>query len=102
MVPVEGENVWGVVYEIKDANDVENLDRREGVYSGAYVRKNSERVLPRDTPKQSITVSTYFAVPQDNPPRPSAAYMALIVNGAKFWNLPAEYVAQLEQIVTAE
>jgi hypothetical protein len=38
--------------------------------------------------------------PQLDPPLPSDNYKELIVNGAKYWNLPADYIRQLESIHT--
>jgi hypothetical protein len=37
----------------------------------------------------------------DPRPKPDAEYKARIVNGAKHWKLPAEYIASLEKIEVA-
>ena len=97
VVEKTGPDVWGVVYEIADPKDVSNLDRCEGVPS-AYT-KESRLVYLRDQPEPLRSVSVYFAVKQDNPPLPNAEYKELIVRGAKFWQLPNEYIQELEQIV---
>jgi gamma-glutamylcyclotransferase len=93
-------HVWGVVYAITSPEDIERLDRLEGVHSGAYVRKDSETVYPRDT-KQPLTVSIYVANAEPSPPLPSTEYKNLILGGATFWKLPEDYIASLEQIKTA-
>jgi hypothetical protein len=43
----------------------------------------------------------YFAQRQSHPPLPSAEYKTLIVEGASFWHLPADYVAELKKIEVA-
>jgi gamma-glutamylcyclotransferase (GGCT)/AIG2-like uncharacterized protein YtfP len=57
-----GHEVWGIVYEIDDPRNIASLDQCEGVPSGAYVRKDSQLVFPRDNPEQPLSVSIYFTV----------------------------------------
>ena len=95
----QGQNVWGVIYEI-DAKDIPRLDRKEGVNSGAYERKEREVYAVGDE-QRPLTVAIYLAQPQDNPPKPNDAYKKLIVEGARFWRLPPDYVQRLESIETA-
>ena len=92
----EGHDVWGVVYEIIDPQDLDRLDRYEGV-PNAYTRR-SITVFLRGIPEQPVDVETYFAVKEPNTPLPSVEYKALIVRGAKFWRLPPEYIDELERI----
>jgi len=47
------------------------------------------------------TWTLYFAVPQENPPPPNAEYKAQIIRAAKHWQLPLEYIRELEGIETA-
>jgi AIG2-like family len=96
-----GHDVWGVVYEISDPEDANRLDRCEGVPSHAYVKKDSQQVFLRDDPGRPFPVSMYFAVKEDNPPLPNTEYKTLIVRGAKFWQLPAVYIQELEEIATS-
>jgi hypothetical protein len=49
---------------------------------------------------QQLLVTLYRGHPQLDPPLPSDDYKELIVAGAKHWNLPAEYIRQLESIHT--
>lgn len=102
----EGAEVWGVVYEVLDT-EIAMLDKSEGFQPGrerdknAYVRE--ERHVYRDGEEERpLLVQVYFANPQENPPRPSAKYKGLIVEGAKHWHLPAYYIDRLERIETAE
>jgi hypothetical protein len=53
------------------------------------------------TPDRSMAVYAYFAHPETNPPGPNAEYKRLIVEGAKFWHLPTDYVTELERIEIA-
>jgi gamma-glutamylcyclotransferase (GGCT)/AIG2-like uncharacterized protein YtfP len=98
-----GAQVWGVVYEIDDI-DVGRLDRSEGFQPGretnSYTRR--ECIVFRDgDDKQPLTVSTYFADPQPNPPLPNHEYKNLILSGARHWSLPAHYIADLEKVMVA-
>ena len=105
-VPDKGGEVWGVVYEIPDM-EIAMLDKQEGFQPAreqqrnAYVRE--ERHVYRDGKKEEpLLVHVYFANRRQNPPPPNAAYKKLIVDGAKHWHLPADYVDQLERIETAD
>ncbi len=68
-----------------------------GRADNGYTRKQSY-VYPNGDDGRPLPIYLYFAERQKNPPLPSDAY---IVEGAKHWNLPNEYVEHLEQIVTA-
>lgn len=100
----EGSEVWGVVYELSDS-DLARLDDSEGYHEdrkvNAYVRREGT-VLPGGDEEKPMQVWIYFAVRQKNPPLPNAEYKALIVNGARFWGLPPEYVRTLEGIQTQD
>jgi gamma-glutamylcyclotransferase len=105
-VTAERAEVWGVVYEVPDM-EVAALDESEGFRPGrerdrnAYVRE--ERHVYRDGDEQRpLLVQVYFAHPQENPPRPSAEYKKLIVEGAEWWHLPSDYIDQLKRIETGE
>jgi gamma-glutamylcyclotransferase len=101
IVPGPGHEVWGVVYDVADG-DVPLLDKTEGYYpkrplsKSAYTRKEVTVTREGDSAAR-LPVQTYFAVPQPNPPLPSRAYLQLIVEGARFWNLPPEYIHSLEE-----
>jgi gamma-glutamylcyclotransferase len=99
-VPGQGQTLWGVVYEIT-ALDVEKLDKSEGYMprrkKNSYFRRE-RAVLQDGYKKRPLTVSTYFGVPQSNPPLPNAEYKQLIISGAQHWHLPEAYVRELEAI----
>ena len=92
--------VWGVVYEIDD-KDKTALEKFEGVPVRAYEPCTVE-VQPDGDRARSIQATTYVVVTKLDPrPKPDAEYKARIVNGAKHWKLPAEYIASLEKIEVA-
>lgn len=100
IVPQEGKNVWGVVYEISDY-DQGKLDKFEGFDSAreknAY-RRHEFLVFLNGNGNEPLTVWTYVAEKELNPPRPSAEYKDQILSGARWWHLPEQYIRELEQI----
>ena len=102
VLPDQTKDVWGVVYELPDS-ELKNLDKREGYRPGKPYEKNQytredRYVWPDGDAKRPLLVKLYLGNLQLDPPLPSDDYKKLIVNGAKHWNLPAEYVRQLESI----
>lgn len=97
--------VWGVVYELPE-NELKNLDKNEDFRPGRpynqseYTRENC-CVWREGDAKRSLLVSIYRGHPQSNPPLPDSDYKNLIVGGAKHWQLPADYIQELESIQTA-
>ncbi len=102
-VPEPGCNVWGIVYQM-DENEITALDEAEDYVPGraqnSYTRQQCY-VYADGNEEKPILVWLYFAEKQENPPLPSAAYKQLIVEGAKHWRLPQEYIQELEQIKVA-
>jgi len=102
VVPAPDSVVWGAVYEITEY-DLAILDWNEGyrpsrsAESNAYNRRIGTIYQDGDETKP-LAVEIYFAVPQENPPLPNQDYKDLIVNGARQWKLPADYIAKLELI----
>lgn len=97
IIPESSGTVWGVVYQIKDEERAA-LDKAEGVAVRAY-KSISVEVHPEDVQARPIKALTYVVVKKEDPqPKPSAEYKAMLVNGAKAWNLPLDYVAELEKI----
>lgn len=98
-----GPKVWGVVYEVADM-DLGGLDKSEGYRPGrdknAYERRECMVFMDGDGYKP-LTVHTYFASPEENPPFPSHGYKNTIVAGARYWHLPDDYIALLEAIEVA-
>lgn len=100
VVADDGAEVWGVVFEITDL-DVIRLDELEGFKPGrqknSYCRRECLVYLDGEAQRQ-LLASAYFADPQPHPPLPSAAYLDLILVGARHWHLPEEYIRALEQV----
>ena len=98
----EGKGVWGVVYELSE-NELKDLDKDESFRPGRrddqnkYTREK-HYVWPEGDVKRALLVWLYRGHPQLDPPLPSHEYKKLIVEGARHWNLPAEYIRELESI----
>ena len=104
VMPDQAKEVWGVVYELQD-NELKNLDKREDYrpgkpYGQSKYTREDHYVLREGDAKQPLLVALYRGHPQLDPPLPSDDYKELIVDGAKHWNLPAEYTRKLESIQT--
>jgi gamma-glutamylcyclotransferase (GGCT)/AIG2-like uncharacterized protein YtfP len=94
-----GETVWGVVFGLTP-EDLERLDRSEGVSIGAYRRARIPITWGRNLRQE---VWTYFAIPKDEPPKryiPHQDYLALYIRGAEAFKLPADYIEKLKRIET--
>lgn len=96
----DSQNIWGVVYVISEL-DLGKLDSAEGYRPSrernAYWRRECQVLVDGD-PQRPLTVNIYFASPEPNPPLPNRQYMQRILSGARYWQLPEEYVAELEAI----
>lgn len=105
VVPSLNSHVWGVVYEITK-QDLEALDENEGYRPNRPPQRNAynrrTRIVFQDGDEtKPLNVEIYFAVPQENSPLPNQEYKDLIMCGARYWNLPADYIAELEKIRVA-
>ncbi len=100
----ETNNVWGVVYELHES-ELEELDKDEAFRLGRpddqndYTRENCY-VWHEGDAKRPLLVAIYRGHPQPNPPLPNCDYKNLIVAGARHWQLPADYIRELESIHT--
>jgi hypothetical protein len=102
VIPNPDHDVWGVVYEI-DERDFGRLDTCEGFVPGRPRKENAyfreERHVYRDGNDDApLLPLVYFAIKQNNPPRPNAECKGLIVDGARYWHLPEDYIRELEEI----
>ena len=101
-IPAQAHNVWGVVYEIWES-EITTLDEAEDIVPGraqnGYTRQQT--LVYTEGKEEPLLVSLYFAEKQKSPPLPSAAYKQLIVEGARHWHLPQEYIEGLERIDVA-
>lgn len=105
-IPAKGHDMWGVVYEINE-RDIGQLDKSEGFQPDREREKNSYireelHVFEVDDGKKPLIVSTYFAIKEPSPPLPSKEYMRQIVEGAKYWHIPSNYIEELEKIEVEE
>ena len=101
----KGEKIWGVVYHIEEL-EIGLLDQGEGFDPGSP-RETYERielmVFDEDRDKAPLTVWTYRGskrAERGRGNRPTEQYLKLIVEEAKHWHLPANYVALLEAVKT--
>jgi gamma-glutamylcyclotransferase len=92
VLPANGKEVWGAVYDILDA-DLALLDGFEDGY-----RREILPVFAIGNGKEPLNILLYVAAIETNVPLPSAEYKRLIVDGAKYWNLPVSYLSMLESI----
>jgi gamma-glutamylcyclotransferase len=100
ILPSPGNEVWGMLYEI-DAVEIGFLDECEGFRPGRPREENAYERVEIEVWKAGITerVWTYVVVQKLDPcPRPSAEYKRLMVDGARHWGFPAEYLERLEAI----
>jgi gamma-glutamylcyclotransferase (GGCT)/AIG2-like uncharacterized protein YtfP len=94
VVPDAESEVWGVLYEVKDA-DLETLDRSEDV-PAAYRR---EEVVVEDGEGRERQAFTFVAN-RTGDFLPHRDYLKLIVQGAEARGLPREWIRQLQTIKT--
>lgn len=88
VAPVPYGEVWGVLWNVTEEN-LESLDRYEGVRAGLYSRAVVEVVAERG-PVQAITYVAADAT--DGPPRED--YLVRIVMAARAGDLPGQYIEQ--------
>ncbi len=110
---VKGKEVWGVVYEIDD-REIGRLNKKEGYRPDRTEDQNDHvpfqcHVLDEGDKERPLAVMTYIANREGDPPSehrdrkvPNAKYKSRLVNGAKHWRLPEQYVQQLEAIEVVE
>jgi hypothetical protein len=95
-----------VVFEI-DEKDIGRLDKREGYRAGrpreenSYVREERHVFCDGDQ-ENPLAAQVYFAIPEADTPLPSPDYIRMIVEAARYWHLPDQYIADLETQVCAQ
>ena len=82
---------WGVAYEISAAAG-QRLDRSEGTHRGFYRRQSIIVTLDN---KRELTAFTYMSTRHQSNRLPSARYLGLIVNGARYHGLPDTWINHL-------
>jgi gamma-glutamylcyclotransferase (GGCT)/AIG2-like uncharacterized protein YtfP len=88
--PAAGKEVWGVVYEVSDA-DMRIMDGFEDGY-----RREFLSVSPLGNPDRALNVLVYVAAIETNVPLPNAEYKRIILEGASHWGLPTSYLRMLQ------
>lgn len=91
LVPNPKKMTWGVVYQIK-VSAGRRLDRSEGVHRGFYQRRSVSITLEN---QRKMTAFTYVSGRHRPNRSPSARYLGLIVNGARYHQLPLEWIEHL-------
>jgi gamma-glutamylcyclotransferase len=94
--PVKGQQVWGAVYDVSDAELI-IMDGFEDGY-----RREILRVNPVGNGKSSLDALVYVAKIESDVPLPNAEYKRVILAGAKHWRFPTAYLTMLEAITAAE
>ena len=95
IVPAPGGEVWGVLYHVAE-EDLLILDR----FEDGYVRQKTF-VLGTGDGRPEIESLVYIAAKEDDVPLPNPEYKRLMVEGARHWQLPLDYVAMLETLEVA-
>jgi gamma-glutamylcyclotransferase len=95
IVPEPGSEVFGIVYEIDDY-DLGLLDGFEDGYG-----REKMFVTPIGDGRNLLEAWVYIAEKESCPPLPNALYKRLIVEGARHWKLPQDYIDMLEKLETA-
>ena len=94
--PRPGAVTWGVLYRCSPQT-LERLDEWEGVKGGHY-RRAPVAVQPRGGASQEAV--TYIAGERfiTKPRKPSAGYLARILDGAREHDLPIDYINTIDRI----
>jgi hypothetical protein len=94
--PSKNDMVWGVLYEVSEA-DLELLDRGEG---GGYRRQR----VTVNTSDAAVSAWIYTAVKpkRSGAIKPHAWYLRFLVEGAREHGLPAHYIRALETLESTE
>lgn len=90
VVPDAGARVWGVAYEITEA-DLGHVDLTEGVLIGNY-RRVAVRV---EHDGGWLDASTLTSDRRDTTLQPSRRYMQLLIDGAERYGLPSDWIRWL-------
>ncbi|MBO9647584.1 MAG: gamma-glutamylcyclotransferase [Variovorax sp.] len=90
IVPAPGESVWGALFEMS-TEDLDALDRHEGAHLSppAYVRAQVKVSTPDGGCLDAITYEVFDKSSVEHVP--STAYLGLMVEGARKWQLPDAY-----------
>jgi len=90
MERADGARLWGVVYSVSRA-DLTRLDAFEGGYERVLLQVVTDDVM-------ALECETYRSTRVTSDPTPFHWYKALMVEGAREFDLPGPYVAMLESL----
>lgn len=91
IVEREGSETWGVLYEIPDSA-LEALDEKES--NGVGYRRIEVEVEHGD---DWVTAWAYEVIHRaDSEVRPRDEYLGLLLSGGREWDLPEDYLTELE------
>lgn len=95
VVPADGETVWGVLYDLSE-QEIEYL----GSFEHGYRQKTVEVSSPGCN--ERLSARTFIADPAGPDLVPAAAYLRVIVEGARQHGLPADYCERLANLKTKD
>ena len=90
IVEREGEEVWGVLYEV---HDLDALDAKEG--TGFAYRRRELDVMTDQGERQAVAYEVIDKEPKEV--APTREYSELLLSGARERGLPDAYIAVLER-----
>jgi gamma-glutamylcyclotransferase len=93
--PEPESTVWGIVYEVS-ASDMLIMDGFEDGY-----RRHKLPVFSPEPTQSVLEVIIYIAPKEIGVPQPNAEYKRLMLEGARHWQLPADYCSMLDQLKAA-
>jgi hypothetical protein len=101
--PSPGDVLWGALYEVPDS-ELPVLHHNEGYDPDgppALNRHEYRKVtVLRLGGSEAVEAMTYAAVPDGTAALPSAAYLATIIDGARYHNLPRTWLVVLNAVKT--
>jgi len=95
IAPTPGSTVWGAVYAVPQSNyeELEILEMRERRTATTTVE-----AMDRTGRRHQVIVHLGNGTAPDNgKEQPSRQYLDLMLNGSRHWNLPAGWIAGLEE-----
>jgi AIG2-like family len=99
----DGGIVWGALYEIPN-EDLPILNHLYGFDPDRPPEFNdhvAQKVtVQRAANGEPVEATTFVAMPEADVPPPSADYMALVLDGARYHGLPRAYLAALQAVKT--